>query len=134
MAEKRKIIVLRMNGEPAKELNEIEFWRGRILANIWYEDVLLVIHPVTGKVEKEYGTYWLLTMLEASISCVFESVCSHTSLLYHNNEDFSTLWPKTQRQGAAAGVFNGISVSGEPDVLYVTGKKWNRMYKIKLLV
>jgi glutamine cyclotransferase len=77
MAEKRKVLVTRMNGEPAKELNEIEFWRGRLLANVWYEDVLLVIHPVTGKVEKEYGTYWLLTMLEASISCVFESVCSY---------------------------------------------------------
>jgi glutamine cyclotransferase len=63
MAEKRKILVNRMDGKPAKELNEIEFWRGRVLANVWYEDVLLVIHPVTGIVEKEYGTYWLLTYL-----------------------------------------------------------------------
>jgi glutamine cyclotransferase len=56
--QKRKIDVKRMSGEPAKELNEIEFWRGRILANVWYEDVILVINPVTGVVEKEYGTYF----------------------------------------------------------------------------
>jgi glutamine cyclotransferase len=56
MAEKRKVAVTRMDGKPARELNEIEFWRGRVLANVWYEDVLLVIHPETGKVEKEYGT------------------------------------------------------------------------------
>ena len=37
-------------------LNELEFWRGRILANVWYEDVILVIHPDPGIVEKEYGT------------------------------------------------------------------------------
>jgi glutamine cyclotransferase len=55
MAEKRKIVVNRMDGTPAKELNEIEFWRGRVLANIWFEDVLLVIDPKTGTVEKEYG-------------------------------------------------------------------------------
>jgi glutamine cyclotransferase len=48
-----------MNGQPANELNEIEFWRGRVLANVWFEDVLLVIDPETGKVEKEYGTYAL---------------------------------------------------------------------------
>jgi glutamine cyclotransferase len=44
MTEKRKIPVYRMSGAPAKELNEIELWRGRVLANVWYEDVLLVIH------------------------------------------------------------------------------------------
>jgi glutamine cyclotransferase len=56
MAEKRRVAVTRIDGKPARELNEIEFWRGRVLANVWYEDVLLVIHPETGKVEKEYGT------------------------------------------------------------------------------
>ena len=44
-------------GPPARQINELEYWRGRILANVWYEDVILVIHPITGVVEKEYGTY-----------------------------------------------------------------------------
>lgn len=55
MAEKRKIPVTRQDGKEALEMNEIEFWRGRLLANVWYEDVLLVINPETGIVEKEYG-------------------------------------------------------------------------------
>ena len=29
---------------------------GRILANVWYEDTIIVINPETGIVEKEYGT------------------------------------------------------------------------------
>lgn len=101
MKQKRKIEVTRMDGNAAKKLNEIEFWRGRVLANVWYEDVLLVIDPETGKVEKEY--------------------------------DFSDLWPQEERRKNGADVFNGISISEDPDVLYVTGKKWNRLFMIKLL-
>ena len=55
LQETRKIAVSRLDGRPAEELNEIEWFRGKILANVWYEDVLLVINPVTGAVEKEYG-------------------------------------------------------------------------------
>ena len=97
----KKIPVIRQNGKPAKELNEIEYWRDRILCNVWYEDVLLVVHPETGVVEKEY--------------------------------DFSELWPLSERKKEHADVFNGISVSADPDILYVTGKLWNRMFRIKLL-
>jgi glutamine cyclotransferase len=57
MKEKRRISVKRLDSTLAKEMNEIEFWRGRILANVWYEDVMLVINPETGVVEKEYGKY-----------------------------------------------------------------------------
>lgn len=92
--------IFRQDGSRATNLNELEFWRGRVLANVWYEDVLLVINPETGVVEKEY--------------------------------DFSTLWPKGDRP-SGTDVFNGISVSADPDILYVTGKKWNRMYRVKLL-
>eukprot|EP00536_Pseudo-nitzschia_multiseries_P015703 jgi/Psemu1/247062/estExt_Genewise1.C_9340017 len=101
MKEIRRVSVSRMDGTTALEMNEIEFWRGRVLANIWFEDVILVIDPETGIVEKEY--------------------------------DFSTLWPKEERRTWGADVLNGISISADPDVLYFTGKLWNRMYKIQLL-
>ncbi|KAG7346779.1 glutaminyl-tRNA synthetase [Nitzschia inconspicua] len=101
MTEKRKVSVTRQNGKKALEMNEIEFWRGRVLANVWYEDVLLVIDPETGTVEKEY--------------------------------DFSTLWPAKDRSAEGADVLNGISVSKDPDILYVTGKNWNRMFTVELL-
>lgn len=100
LVEKRKLPVTRMDGSPAVNMNEVEYWRGRILANVWYEDVLLVINPTNGVVEKEY--------------------------------DFSSLFPYDARN-KGADCFNGISVSNDSSVLYVTGKKWNRMFAIELL-
>lgn len=47
--------------------------------------------------------------------------------------DFSGLWPEQERRKAHADVLNGISISKDDDILYITGKKWNRMYKLKLL-
>lgn len=55
LTETRTVQVRRLNGDPARNMNEIEWYRGRILANVWFEDVLLVINPETGIVEKEYG-------------------------------------------------------------------------------
>lgn len=55
MQEKRKVAVMRMDGTQANNINELEYWRGRVIANLWYRDILLVIHPETGIVEKEYG-------------------------------------------------------------------------------
>lgn len=52
--------------------------------------------------------------------------CSHT--------DFSELFPKRQRRKLGCDVFNGISVTEDPDILYVTGKKWDRMFKVQLLI
>lgn len=56
LRETRKVPVTRLDGLPATQLNEIEWYRGKILANVWFKDILLVIDPATGNVEKEYGT------------------------------------------------------------------------------
>jgi len=98
ISSRRTLSVTRQNGLPATRLNELEFWRGRILANVWYEDVILVIHPDTGVVEKEY--------------------------------DMASLWPY---RGSTKNVLNGISISAHPDILYVTGKRWDRIFQLKLL-
>ena len=47
-------------------------------------------------------------------------------------EDFSGLWPMDQRDAEGADVLNGIANCG--DHVFITGKLWNRMYKVKLLV
>lgn len=57
LKEKRKVSVTRMNGKRADDINELEFWRGRVIANVWYRDFILVINPETGIVEKEYGAF-----------------------------------------------------------------------------
>lgn len=100
--ETRRVKVTRQNGVSSRNINELEYWRGKILANVWFQDCILVIDPDSGDVEKEY--------------------------------DFHDLWLKSDRQKHGADVLNGISISADPDILYVTGKKWDRMFKIKLLV
>ena len=55
LQEKRRIKVQRQFNRNARYINELEYWRDRVLANVWFEDTILVIHPETGVVEKEYG-------------------------------------------------------------------------------
>lgn len=55
LAEKRRVAVTRQNGEKAYKMNELEFVNGKVLANVWYEDVILVIDPVSGDCQSEYG-------------------------------------------------------------------------------
>jgi len=96
---KRKTAVTLLDGSKANNINELEYWRGRVIANVWYKDILLAINPETGQVEKEY--------------------------------DFTELWNGHDRTRAGANVLNGISVSEDPDVLYITGKYWNRAYLVQ---
>lgn len=100
LKEKRRVKVERMDGVPAYKMNELEFVHGKVLANVWYEDVILVIDPVTGACESEY--------------------------------DLSMLWPRVERRMARADVLNGISVSKDDGILYITGKNWDRMYTMRL--
>ena len=55
--ETHKVAVKRLDGKDARNINELEWWRHRVLANVWFEDTILVINPETGIVEKEYGEY-----------------------------------------------------------------------------
>lgn len=98
----RKHQIMRLDGTPAKHINELEYWRGRVLANVWYKHVLLVINPTTGLVEKEY--------------------------------DFNDIWETAGlTPNVDAEVFNGISITDDPDTILVTGKWWSNMFRIKLL-
>ena len=54
--EIRTVSVYRQNGKPATNMNELEFVKGKVLSNVWFEDTLLVINTTTGECESEYGT------------------------------------------------------------------------------
>ncbi len=45
--------------EPVPRLNELEWVRGRVYANVWYQDEVLVIDPATGYVEEKVGRWTL---------------------------------------------------------------------------
>ena len=99
--KKPRVRVTRQNpNHSARNLNELEFYGGKIIANVWHQDILLVINPETGVCEDEYN--------------------------------LSALWPKGARSREGADVLNGVSVSGEDGVLYVTGKLWKKMFRLKL--
>ncbi len=49
-AEQRRIIVT-FRGRPLRRLNELEYVRGEILANIWHQDAIVRIDPATGVVK-----------------------------------------------------------------------------------
>jgi glutamine cyclotransferase len=119
---KRKFKVVRQNDKKSDQINELEWFNGRILANVWYEDVIIVIDPDTGIVEKEYGKQFSCVQMYSfreAVSCLTFPL------------DFSMLWQKQERKNDGAGVLNGISIADHPGQIYVTGKNWNRMYLIE---
>lgn len=85
-------------------LNELEWVKGEIFANIWQTDRIARIDPASGKV-----TGW--------IDC--------TGLLS----------PADQiKQGPqATDVLNGIAYDAAGDRLFVTGKRWPKLFEIKLV-
>ncbi|KAG9411975.1 hypothetical protein AC1031_017614 [Aphanomyces cochlioides] len=48
--EKRRIPVVDADDQPVSNLNELEYARGYIFANIWYSNVILQIDPATGRI------------------------------------------------------------------------------------
>lgn len=87
------------NQQPLAELNELEYIRGEIYANIWKTDKIVRIDPQTGRI-----LAWIdLTGLRP---------------------------PETLENGE--NVLNGIAYDEEHDRLYVTGKRWPKLFEIRL--
>jgi glutamine cyclotransferase len=80
-------------------LNELEYIRGSVYANIWKEDKIAIIDPQTGQV-----TGWI-------------------DLIGINNSE-------NQNTGS---VLNGIAYDHNGDRLFVTGKRWSKIYEIDLV-
>ena len=87
-------------GEEIVRLNELEYIRGEIYANIWQTDTIVRIDPKSGDV---LGWIDLRGILP---------------------EDLRT--PDTD-------VLNGIAYDHENGRLFITGKRWPRLYEIRLL-
>jgi glutaminyl-peptide cyclotransferase len=87
-------------GRPVKNLNELEWVKGEIYANVWTTDRIARIDPKTGNV-----VGW--------IDC--------TGLLSPSDRI------------AGTDVFNGIAYDAQHDRLFVTGKKWPKLFEIRLV-
>ena len=89
------------NGEPVTNLNELEWVKGEIYANIWMTDRIARIDPKTGKV-----VGWI---------------------------DCAGLLDPSDRVEGQTDVLNGIAYDAEHDRLFVTGKRWPKLFEIRLV-
>jgi glutamine cyclotransferase len=90
------------DGRPIDRLNELEVVKGGIYANVWLENRIAIIHPDSGRV-----TAWIdMTGLASRM--------------------------KTPPDPAAGDVLNGIAYDAAGDRLFVTGKRWPRVFEIRV--
>lgn len=99
--QENSIEVYDQNG-PVRDLNELEFIDGRIFANIYNSNRIVMIDPGNGQVTGEL--------------------------------DLSDLYPDEIRpmKDYDGFVLNGIAWDSKGKRLFVTGKKWDKLFQIKL--
>ena len=88
------------DGRPVVKLNELEWVKGEIFANVWETERIARIDPKTGKV-----TGWI---------------------------DCRGLLTNADRAGDTD-VLNGIAYDAKGDRLFITGKKWPKVFEVKLV-
>jgi glutaminyl-peptide cyclotransferase len=88
-------------GKPLANLNELEWVKGEIYANVWLTDWIVRIDPSSGHV----------------VGIV----------------DLKGLLSDSDRRQSNADVLNGIAYDGEHDRLFVTGKRWPKLFEIRLV-
>lgn len=101
-AERRRVQVT-AGGVPLRNLNELEYVKGEIFANIWTTDYVARIAPETGRIVGYIDLSGLLSSAER------------------------------QTVAAAGGVLNGIAYDEAHDRLFITGKLWPKLFEIRLV-
>lgn len=92
-------IPVTIGGNPVERLNELEYVKGEIFANIWTTERIARIDPATGAVKG-----WI---------------------------DLAGVLPAPDRTGEVD-VLNGIAYDPQGDRLFITGKKWPKLFEVKL--
>jgi glutaminyl-peptide cyclotransferase len=94
-------ITVTADGQPVPDLNELEWVKGEIYANVWQTDRIARIDPATGKV-----TGW--------IDC--RGLLSPQDYIPQRTD-----------------VLNGIAYDAKGDRLFVTGKRWPKLFEIRVV-
>jgi glutaminyl-peptide cyclotransferase len=89
------------NGQPLKNVNELEWVKGDIYANVWMTDRIAIIDATSGVVKS-----WI---------------------------DLTGLLDASDRASGEVDVLNGIAYDAKTDRLFVTGKRWPKLFEIKLV-
>lgn len=97
--EVKRTINVTIGDRPVALLNELEYIKGEIFANVWRSNVIVRIDPATGQVR---------------------GVIDLTGLLPQADRDLGT------------DVLNGIAYDAAGGRLFVTGKRWPKLFEIRL--
>jgi glutamine cyclotransferase len=89
---------------PVNEVNELEYIDGKLYANVYTKDIILVIDPKTGAVLQKVDMKDLWPM-------------SQRPAAFENDQN----------------VLNGIAWDEKGQRLFVTGKKWPHLYQVKFV-
>lgn len=103
----RRVQVTDENGQPVKNLNELEYIQGSVYANVWLTSRIARIDPKTGKV-----TAWI----------------DVTALA----QEASALAARRGQPLTFDDVPNGIAFVPERGTLLLTGKRWPMMFEVKV--
>ncbi len=87
---------------PVKNLNELEYINGLVWANVWMQDRIVMIDPENGIIKGELDMSALLSAAER------------------------------QKLDDSDDVLNGIAWNPETQTIYVTGKRWPKLFEIKV--
>jgi glutamine cyclotransferase len=88
------------NNHAINSINELEYIDGKLYANVYETNNILVIDPKNGSVLQ--------------------------------NIDLSTLYPESQRN-KNANVLNGIAYDKQNNRIFITGKKWDKLFVVKFV-
>lgn len=92
------------NQQSVTELNELEFIEGKIYANVYQKNIILILNPENGAIEGIVD----LNDLEKEVR-------------------------KTQDLVAQDEVLNGIAYDTQQKRIFVTGKHWSKLFEIQLI-
>jgi len=94
-------ITVNEHGRPVEKVNELEWVKGEIYANIWETNRIARINPTNGNI-----VGWI---------------------------DCTGLLPDSERVEGYTDVLNGIAYDAAGDRLFVTGKRWPKLFEIRVI-
>lgn len=92
------------NKQKVEKLNELEYINGKIYANRWQLNSILIIDPLTGKVEGVVNLNSLKTKIK-----------------------------REQTLDDSDEVLNGIAFDKENNRIFITGKHWSKLYEVEFI-
>ncbi|WP_082869754.1 glutaminyl-peptide cyclotransferase [Deinococcus puniceus] len=103
----KRSVTVTDQGQPVRNLNELEYVQGSVYANVWLTDRIAKIDPATGKV---------MAWIDVS----------------NLTREASTTAARTGKPLTFDDVPNGIAFIPERGTLLLTGKRWPTLFEVKL--